>query len=250
MLRTRVIPIVLIDGFSVIKTRQFSVRRNLGNPIQVVRTYNSRNVDELIILDIDAQKQNRTIDLWTIREITEDCFMPLTIGGGIQSIEDIRQTLLAGADKICLNTQALVQPQLIAHAAEQFGRQCIVVSVDVVWLQGRAYVNNPRVPSGQLLVCDWLAQVQALGAGEILITSVAVEGTMEGPDLALLELIKNRVRIPYIYCGGVKQASDCVNIIQQGAHAVAASSIFHFTSITPEACKQAMDRAGIAVRLF
>lgn len=249
MLRTRVIPIILIDGFSVLKTRQFGVRRNLGNPIQVVRTYNTRNVDELIILDIDAQKQNRTIDLWTIRDITEDCFMPLTIGGGIKTIEDIRQTLLAGADKICLNTQALLQPQLITQAAEQFGRQCIVVSVDVIWQEGKAHVHNARIPSGQLL-CDWLEQVQYLGAGEILITSVAVEGTMEGPDRALLELIKGRISIPYIYCGGVKQASDCVDIIQQGAHAVAASSIFHFTSITPEECKQAMDRAGIAVRLF
>lgn len=250
MLRTRVIPIILIDGFSVLKTRQFGVRRNLGNPIQVVRTYNTRNVDELIILDIDAQKQNRTIDLWTIRDITEDCFMPLTIGGGIQTIEDIRQTLLAGADKICLNTQALLQPKLITQAAEQFGRQCIVVSVDVVWQEGKAYVHNSRIPKCQLLLCDWLEQVQSLGAGEILITSVAVEGMMEGPDLALLTLIKSKVNIPYIYCGGVKQASDCVDIIQQGAHAVAASSIFHFTSITPEECKRAMDRAGIAVRLF
>jgi cyclase len=250
MLRTRVIPVILIDGFSVIKTCQFNVRRNLGNPIQVVRTYNSRNVDELIILDIDAQKQNRTIDLWTIRDITEDCFMPLTIGGGIQTLEDIRQTLLAGADKICLNTQALLNPQLITQAAEQFGRQCIVVSVDVVWREGRAYVHNPRVPTGQLLVCDWLEQVQELGAGEILITSVACEGTMAGPDMALLNLIQGRVNIPYIYCGGVKQPSDCVDIIQQGAHAVAASSIFHFTSITPEECKRAMSHEGIAVRLF
>lgn len=250
MLRTRVIPVILIDGFSVLKTRQFGVRRNLGNPIQVVRTYNTRNVDELIILDIDAHIQNRTIDLWTIRDITEDCFMPLTIGGGIQSLEDIRQTLLAGADKICLNTQALLQPHLIKQAAEQFGRQCIVVSVDVVWQQGVAYVHNTKIAPGQLALCDWLEEVQYLGAGEILITSVAVEGTMQGPDLALLQLIKDRVHIPYIYCGGVKQASDCVDIIQQGAHAVAASSIFHFTSITPEECKQAMDKAGIAVRLF
>ena len=250
MLRTRVIPVILIDGFSVLKPRQFGVRRNLGNPIQVVRTYNTRNVDELIILDIDAHIQNRTIDLWTIRDITEDCFMPLTIGGGIQSLEDIRQTLLAGADKICLNTQALLQPHLIKQAAEQFGRQCIVVSVDVVWQQGVAYVHNTKIAPGQLALCDWLEEVQYLGAGEILITSVAVEGTMQGPDLALLQLIKDRVHIPYIYCGGVKQASDCVDIIQQGAHAVAASSIFHFTSITPEECKQAMDKAGIAVRLF
>lgn len=250
MLRTRVIPIVLIDGFSVIKTRQFGVRRNLGNPIQVVRTYNTRNVDELIILDIDAHKQQRTIDLWTIRDITEDCFMPLTIGGGIQTLEDIRQTLLAGADKICINTHALSHPEFISQAAEQFGRQCIVVSVDVVWRAGCAYVRDSAVPDRQLLVCDWLEQVQALGAGEILITSVDVEGTMQGPDLALLKLIQGRVTIPLIYCGGVKQAADCVDIIQQGAHAVAASSIFHFTSITPEECKQAMDKAGIAVRLL
>ncbi len=250
MLRTRVIPVILIDGFSVLKTRQFSVRRNLGNPIQVVRTYNTRNVDELIILDIDAHKQKRTIDLWTIRDITADCFMPLTIGGGIQSLEDIRQTLLAGADKICINTQALLQPQLITQASEQFGRQCIVVAIDVMWQQGAAYVHNALIAPGQLLVSDWLEQVQDLGAGEILITSVEKEGTMEGPDLPLLDAIKNRIHIPYIYCGGVKQAADCAQIIQQGAHAVAASSIFHFTSITPEECKQAMQQAGIPVRLL
>ncbi|RZA03159.1 MAG: imidazole glycerol phosphate synthase subunit HisF [Moraxellaceae bacterium] len=250
MLRTRIIPVILIDGFSVIKTCQFGVRRNLGNPIQVVRTYNTRNVDELIILDIDAHKQNRTIDLWTIRDITQDCFMPLTIGGGIKSLEDIRQTLLAGADKICINTQAILQPDLITQAAEQFGRQCIVVSVDVLWHEERAYVHNTHVPVRQLLVSDWLEQVQDLGAGEILITGVVAEGTMQGPDLSLLELIKNKVNIPYIYNGGIKQTSDCVDVIEQGAHAVAASSIFHFTSITPEECKQAMDRAGIAVRLF
>ena len=217
------------------------MRRNLGNPIQVVRTYNTRNVDELIILDIDAHIQNRTIDLWTIRDITEDCFMPLTIGGGIQSLEDIRQTLLAGADKICLNTQALLQPHLIKQAAEQFGRQCIVVSVDVVWQQGVAYVHNTKIAPGQLALCDWLEEVQYLGAGEILITSVAVEGTMQGPDLALLQLIKDRVHIPYIYCGGVKQASDCVDIIQQGAHAVAASSIF----ISPVLRRKSVNRRWI-----
>jgi cyclase len=250
MLRTRVIPVILIDGFSVLKTRQFSVRRNLGNPIQVVRTYNTRNVDELIILDIDAHKQKRTIDLWTIRDITADCFMPLTIGGGIQSLEDIRQTLLAGADKICINTQALLQPQLIKQASEQFGRQCIVVAIDVMWRQGAAYVHNAQIAPGQLLVSDWLEQVQDLGAGEILITSVEKEGTMEGPDLPLLNAIQNKIHIPYIYCGGVKQAADCAQIIQKGAHAVAASSIFHFTSITPEECKQAMQKAGIPVRLL
>lgn len=250
MLRTRVIPVILIDGFSVLKTRQFSVRRNLGNPIQLVRTYNTRNVDELIILDIDAHKQKRTIDLWTIRDITADCFMPLTIGGGIQSLEDIRQTLLAGADKICINTQALLQPQLIKQASEQFGRQCIVVAIDVMWRQGAAYVHNAQIAPGQLLVSDWLEQVQDLGAGEILIASVEKEGTMEGPDFPLLDAIKNKIHIPYIYCGGVKQAADCAQIIQQGAHAVAASSIFHFTSITPEECKQAMQQAGIPVRLL
>jgi imidazole glycerol-phosphate synthase subunit HisF len=248
MLCTRVIPVILIDGFSVVKTQQFSTRRNLGNPIQVVRTYNTRNVDELIILDIDARAQGRSIDVWTLKDITEDCFMPLTIGGGIGSLEDMRATLDAGADKIAINTQALLQPNLIAEGAAHFGRQCIVVSIDYCWHQGEAWVVNPALPAHSLRLLDWAAHAQALGAGELLVTSVMQEGTMQGPDVAVLQLLKSCIRIPVIYNGGLGCAQQAAQVIQAGAHAVAAASLFHFSSVTPEDCKTAMAQAGICVR--
>lgn len=246
---TRVIPIVLLDGFSVLKTQQFSTRRNLGSPITLVRTYNTRNVDELIILDIDASRQHRSIDLWTFRDITEDCFMPLTLGGGIKTLEDIQQTLLAGADKIAINTQALLTPDIIRAGAEHFGSQCMVVSIDYSYHAGQAWVYNLALPPFSLLVSDWAQQAQALGAGELLLNCVDKDGQMNGPDTALLQQLKPIIHIPIIYAGGIGTAQDCATVIHAGAHAVAASSLFHFTSVTPNECKKAMAEQGIVVRL-
>ena len=248
MLCTRVIPIVLLDGFSVLKTQQFNVRRNLGSPITVARIYNTRNVDELIILDIDASRQGRCIDLWTIRDVTEDCFMPLTIGGGITTIDDIRATLLAGADKVAINTQALMRPHFIREGAEQFGRQCMVVSIDYTLVEGVAWVFNRGIGQQQLRLLDWAQEAVAMGAGELLINCVDRDGMMQGPDLTTISLLRLHITIPIIYAGGVGQALDCADIIQAGAHAVAVSSVFHFTSITPDDCKAAMAQRGILVR--
>lgn len=248
MLCTRVIPIILLDGFSVLKTRQFGVRRNLGSPITVVRTYNTRNVDELIILDIDASRQKRCIDLWTIRDVTLDCFMPLTIGGGIANLEDIQGTLLAGADKVAINTQALLRPEFIREGAEQFGRQCMVVSIDYRSDAQGYWVVNSCLGDRQLALADWMQEVVALGAGELLLNCVDRDGMMQGPDLAVLNRLAPQVPIPIIYAGGMSCAEDCAAVIQAGAHAVGVSSIFHFTSITPDDCKAAMAQSGIPVR--
>lgn len=250
MLRHRVIPIVLLDGFSVLKTINFDTRRNLGSPITVVRTYNTRNVDELIILDIDAAKQNRRIDLFTIKEITQDCFMPLTVGGGIKSPEDVNSTLLAGADKVSLNAQVLDNPDLVRDSARDFGRQCIVVSIDYVEESGASKVYDHR--SGQptdILLQEWLPEVESLGAGEILLNSVTRDGTMTEPDLQTIAKASEGVKIPLIYAGGIASATHCSDVIKAGAHAVAASSIFHFTSITPDDCKLDMNQQGIAIRM-
>jgi cyclase len=232
----------------VLKTQQFNVRRNLGSPITVVRTYNTRNVYELIILDIDASRQGRCIDLWTISDVTEDCFMPLTIGGGIITIDDIRDTLRAGADKVAINTQALMRPHFIRESSEQFGRQCIVVSIDYTLVEGVAWVFNRRIGQQQLRLLDWAQEVVAMGAGELLINCVDRDGMMQGPDLTTIALLRAKIVIPIIYAGGVGQALDCADIIQAGAHAVAVSSVFHFTSITPDDCKAAMAQRGILVR--
>lgn len=250
MLCSRVIPIVLLDGFSVLKTINFKTRRNLGSPITVVRTYNTRNVDELIILDIDAAKQDRHIDLWTIKDITEDCFMPLTVGGGIKSLEDVNKTLLAGADKVSLNGEALSKPNLVKDSARDFGSQCIVVSIDYLQVDGIAWVYDHRLGQAtDILLYEWLQEAENLGAGEILLNSVDLDGAMTEPDLHTIEEASQRVKIPVIYAGGIATAGHCSDVIKAGAHAVAASSIFHFTSITPNDCKMAMSQQGIATRV-
>ncbi|MEZ0391139.1 MAG: imidazole glycerol phosphate synthase subunit HisF [Pseudobdellovibrionaceae bacterium] len=248
MLRTRVIPVVLIDGYSVVKTIQFGVRRNQGNPITVARIYNTRNVDELILLDIDASEQGRSIDLFTIEDIASECFMPLTIGGGLRSVEDIRAVLEKGADKVVLNTAALENPELVRESSHYFGAQCIVGSVDIKKENDRYYVFS----KGQVIDRDpfeWIRKLQDLGAGEIFVNSVDLDGTMTHCDLELISKAVEVSRVPVIYAGGVASPSDFVAPIQKGVSAVAAASIFHFTRWTPDFCKQELQKAGIPVRL-
>ncbi len=249
MLRHRVIPIVLIDGFSVLKTIQFETRRNLGSPITVVRTYNTRNVDELIILDIDAAKQNRSIDIPTIKTLSEDCFMPLTVGGGINTIKDIENCLSSGADKVSINSAAMENPDFISQASRTFGSQCIVVSIDVFSAQGRIDIHSHSGRKTDFTLDDFIKRVTHAGAGELLINSVDRDGTQKGPDLELIKQVSSLTTIPIIFVGGVSSPEDCSNMIKSGASAVAASSIFHFTGLTPNACKQHMLSQGIPVRL-
>jgi len=249
MLKHRVIPLVLLDGYSVIKTIEFKERRNLGNPITVAKVYNTRNVDELILLDIDAAKQNRSIDLFTIQEIASECFMPLTVGGGLRSIEDIQKVLEKGADKVTLNIGAMENPELVREAASVFGAQCIVVSVDV-YKQGDEYKVYSHVTNGttEINVSDWCKQLEDNGAGEILLNIVNNDGKMKGYDYKIIKIISSIINIPVIVCGGASSPNDCVKAIEYGASAVCAASIFHFTSITPNDCKLAMIENGISVR--
>ncbi len=248
MLRHRVIPVVLLDGFSVLKTIRFDVRRNLGNPIAVARIYSSRNADELILLDIDADRQDRSIDMFTISEVAAECYMPLTVGGGIKSVGDIRKLLSKGADKVSLNSEALRNPDLVKEAAEVFGSQCIVVSIDVLGAQGDYRIRAPKDLESTPSLVDWCEQAQDLGAGELLITSVAKDGEMSGPDLQLVELVSPEMSVPLITAGGVGKAEDCASMILAGASAAAASSIFHFTSTTPSECRAELIKQGIPAR--
>lgn len=250
MLRHRIIPVVLIDGFSVLKTIQFDVRRNLGSPVTVAKTYNTRNVDELILLDIDASKQNRSIDKFTIMDIASELFMPLTVGGGIRTVEDIQTALKMGADKVSINSEALKNPLIISEGAKIFGRQCIVVSIDILKENGEYRIYS----HAQKKILDkspfeWAKEAQALGAGELLINSVNNDGMMEGPDLELLDKFKDLLTIPVIGTGGVGVPADCTKMIQVGVSAIAAASIFHFTGYTPEDCKNEISRAGYPARL-
>ncbi len=239
---------VLLDGFSVLKTIQFAQRRNLGSPVTVVRTYNTRNVDELVLLDIDASKQGRAIDKFTIQDLAKECFMPLTVGGGIRSLDDIEALLKKGADKVAINTYALDNPQFIAEASGVFGAQCIVVSIDVVE-QGKGFeIYSASGRPVDVSLDEWLTQVESLGAGEILINNVTRDGEMKGGNTALADYVSGRVRIPVIYAGGVSSPEDCAEIASTPVSAVGVSSIFHFTDATPQDCRNAMAECGIPVR--
>ena len=247
MLRTRVIPVVLIDGYSVLKTVQFSDRRNLGNPITVARVYNTRNVDELILLDIDASKENRSIDLFTIQDIAAECFMPLTIGGGLKTMDDIKSVLERGADKVVLNSAALDNPEIVKESSLVFGAQCIVGSVDVKIQDGEYKIFS----RGQVLDRDPISHIkdlQSWGVGEIFVNSVDLDGTMSAPDMKLISEVTKVCKVPLIYAGGVKEPKDYIKPIKAGVSAVAAASIFHFTRWTPELCKKELQANGIPVR--
>jgi imidazole glycerol-phosphate synthase subunit HisF len=248
MLRKRVIPIVLLDGFSVLKTIEFNVRRNLGSPITVLRTYNTRNVDELVLLDIDASKQKRSIDKFTIQEIAKECFMPLTVGGGIRKISDIRELLSKGADKVAINSFAIDNPKFISEASNVFGAQCIVVSVDVIEESGSYFVYSRGIVRRDIHLLEWIAEIERLGAGEILVNNVSRDGRMEGADIELADMVSKSVSLPVIYVGGVSDPADAAAVAMTKVSAVGVSSIFHFTDATPDDCKAAFSESGIPVR--
>ena len=245
MLKHRIIPIVLIDGFSVLKTINFKTRRGLGSPITVMRTYETRNVDEMVILDIDASKQSRSMDKWLVQEISQDCFMPLTIGGGIKTCYQIEELLEAGADKVSINTSSITDTAFIKEAVKVFGAQCIVISIDV---GADAKLYNPGL-SSEISVQDHIAMMHDCDVGEFLICDVAKEGTMEGPNLSLATDLTSKIEKPVIYAGGVSKPADCVDLIQSAnINAVGVSSIFHFTDYTPQDCRNALVEAGIPAR--
>ena len=248
MLRKRVIPIVLLDGFSVLKTINFNGRRNLGSPITVAKTYNTRNVDELVLLDIDATKQGRSIDKFTIAEVARECFMPLTVGGGIRTVKEIQGLLAKGADKISINSYALENPEFIKEASEIFGAQCIVVSIDVVESEDGFYIYSQGAVNKNLQLKDWIKTVENLGAGELLINNVTRDGTMQGGSVKLAELVSNSVSIPVIYVGGISDPDDAVLIAETNVSGIGIASIFHFTDFTPKDCSNKLKQANIPAR--
>lgn len=248
MLRHRVIPVVLLDGYSVLKTIQFDVRRNLGNPITVARIYNSRNVDELVLLDIDASKQGRHIDYYTIEDVASECFMPLSVGGGLKNCDEIETVLKKGADKVVINTAALKNPEIIKRASSHFGSQCIVVSIDVKKDKDIYKVFSHSEVTVEVELFDWCRMAESMGAGEIFLNSLDLDGKMTGYDIKLINEVSQVVNIPVIACGGCAGPDDCAKAVNEGASAVAAASIFHFTAYTPENCREKMREKHIPVR--
>jgi cyclase len=234
-----------------VKTIRFHERRNLGNPITVARIYNSRNVDELILLDIDASKEGRHIDSVTIQDVASECFMPLTVGGGLKTEADVEEALKRGADKVVINTAALERPETIRELSKSFGSQCIIVSIDITAaapLQSCKIFSHAKQAVSHHDVIDFCKLTESFGAGEIFANSVDRDGMMIGFDLDLVGKIAQAVKIPIIACGGASKPGDFADCIKKGASAAAGASIFHFTDFTPEDCRRALRDNGIPAR--
>jgi len=252
MIKTRIIPTLLYKDFTLVKSIKFDSWRRVGSLLQAVKVYSLREVDELIFLDINATPQAQPPDLNLIDDFADECFMPLTVGGGVSTVEDIGNILRAGADKVAVNTAAAVSPGVIRDAVKKFGSQCIVVSIDAKKDAGGGYqvfVNSGRRPIGKDPVA-FAREAQKLGAGEILLTSIDRDGTMSGYDIGLIRSVTEAVSIPVIASGGAGSCEHMLEAIKDAkASAVSAASIFHFTQITPLDIKQFLDKNGVRVRI-
>jgi cyclase len=251
MLKVRIIPTLLWKELGLVKGVGFDSWRRIGTVMPAVKVYNTRQVDELMLLDITATGEGRDPDYETIEEIAAECFVPLTVGGGIRNIEQIRQLLRAGADKVCINSAAFDSPDLIAEAAGKFGTQCIVVSIDAIRRPSGGYecVTLSGKCSKNIEPAVWAKKMEDFGAGEILLTSVELDGTMQGYDLDMIKSVTDIVRIPVIASGGAGNYQHMYEAITRGnASAVAAASIFHFTEQTPLEAKKYLAEKAIPVR--
>ena len=255
MLAKRVIPCLDVHQGRVVKGTNFVNLRDAGDPVQIARRYEAEGADELVFLDITASHEDRGIMLDVVRRTAEQVFMPLTVGGGIRTLEDIRRLLQAGCDKVSINSTACKSPEFVKQAAERFGSQCIVVNIDPrrVLRDGKefweVFINGGRTPTG-LEAVDWAEQVEALGAGEIVVTSMDRDGTKDGYDLPITSAVSQRVQIPVVASGGAGRPEHLVDAILIGkADAVLAASIFHFGEFTIEQTKRMMAENGIPIRL-
>jgi cyclase len=251
MLKARVMPTLLFKDLGLVKGIGFDSWRRVGSAMQAVKVYNMRQVDELVFVDITATKAGRPPELSVVDDLADECFMPLCVGGGIRSVEDVRKLLMVGADKIAVNTAALENPQLVRQIASRFGAQCVVVSIDAKKLPSgkhEVFVRSGEQATGRDPV-EVATQMAELGAGEILLTSIERDGTMQGYDLELIKKVSAAVSIPVIASGGAGNYQHMAEALGQGAAAVAAASIFTFTEQTPLEAKQYLKERGIPVRL-
>ncbi|MAU29286.1 MAG: imidazole glycerol phosphate synthase subunit HisF [Pelagibacterales bacterium] len=251
MLKTRIIPCLDVKGGRVVKGINFVDLVDAGDPVEQAKVYDAQGADELCFLDITASSDNRNIILDVVKKTANKCFMPLTVGGGVRSILDIRNLLLAGADKVGINTSAISSPELIQEGANKFGSQCIVVAIDAKKVKDKwmVYSHGGRKETG-LDAVEWAKFVAEKGAGELLLTSMDRDGTGKGFDLDLLKEITSKVTVPVIASGGVGTLDHLVEGVKKGgASAVLAASIFHFGKFKIKDARKAMTDAGLNTRL-
>jgi cyclase len=252
MLAKRIIPCLDVTGGRVVKGINFVELRDAGDPVECAKAYNEQGADEIVFLDITASSDERDIMIDIVMRTAEQVFIPLTVGGGIRGVEDVRRLLNAGADKISVNTAAVLNPRIVREATDRVGNQCIVVAVDAKrqpsggW---EVYTHGGRKPTG-IDAVEWAREVTSLGAGEILLTSMDCDGTKEGYDVELTRAVSEAVTIPVIASGGAGTMEHLYDVLQNGkADAVLAASIFHYGEFTVPETKHYLQERGITVRL-
>lgn len=250
-LKTRIIPTLLHKDFGLVKGERFDSRRAVGSAMQAIKVYNLRGVDELVFFDVTATAQGREPDYALIDDLADDCFMPLTVGGGVHTIDHVRRLLEVGADKVAIGTAAVTSPGLVEAAAERFGVQCVVAVIDTRATEPdgpqRAWVRAGTTPT-DLDPVELAVRLEAAGAGEILLQSIDRDGTMVGYDLATIGAVAEAVSVPVIASGGCGTYNHMVEALHAGASALAAAAIYHFTEQTPMEAKLHLARAGFPVR--
>ncbi len=255
MLAKRIIPCLDVKDGRVVKGTNFLNLKDAGDPVEIAALYDQQGADELTFLDITASYENRDIILDVVRKTAEQVFMPLTVGGGIRNIDDIRRLLKAGSDKVSSNTAAVKDPEFVTKAARRFGSQCIVVAIDAKKAKSsidstrwEVYINGGRTPTG-LDAVEWAKEVESRGAGEILLTSMDCDGTKDGFDLELNRAISDAVNIPIIASGGAGKLEHFYDVFTKGkADAALAASIFHYREITIQEVKEYLIKKGINIR--
>ena len=248
MLKVRVIPILTFNGFGLVKTKNFLNPRMVGNPVQAARVYNSRGVDELVFLDIFASEQKRKINLKMVGDVIKECYMPVAIGGGIETIEDINNLLKIGADKVVIKTKAITDIKFIKEAVAFFGSQCITIAVDVI-KNNNAYMIHNKLGL-ELSLHDFISQMESCDVGEYVLTSVDADGTMKGFDITLVEQFMHVTNKPVIAVGGGGDMTHYSELFTKTkVEAVGSASIFHFTQYTPMDIKNELLTHSIPVRI-
>ncbi|HAS40591.1 MAG TPA: imidazole glycerol phosphate synthase subunit HisF [Microscillaceae bacterium] len=250
MLKTRIIPTLLWKDYGLVKGQKFDSWRVIGSILPSVKVFNTRQVDELVILDISATQQQRKIDFKTIKEVAGFCFVPLSVGGGIRDVEDAKELLRSGADKVVINSVCYENPDFITELSKKFGSQCVVVSIDVKKHEDGKYYcysHAGTVSTGQEMLA-FAKMAEEKGAGEIILNDIERDGVMNGYNLEITKQVSEIVNIPLIISGGAGRLEDFSEAFNEGANALAAAAIFQFTQVTPMEIKDHLKTQGIPVR--